>query len=64
MADYDYDGFGLTAYIDSDGDLIFEDGDGDVVAIHSSVVHPDYEKSDSSEIVRRFYPGDKITITF
>lgn len=62
--EYQYDGWGLKAYIDTDGDLIFEDSDGDVVAIHSSVVHPDYEKSDTTGIIYSFGPGDKITITF
>lgn len=61
---YKYDGSGLTAYIDEEGDLIFEDYEGDVVAIGSDVVHPDYEKSDSLFVVTRFQPGDKITITF
>lgn len=53
-----------VAFIDSDGDLVIVDRDGDAIAFGVECVHPSYELSDSTYIAHKFYPGDKITITF
>jgi len=52
-----------VAYIDGDGDLCMVDGDYAMILGRDGVHLTDMEwKPD--EATRRFYPGDKLTITF
>ena len=52
-----------VAYLDDDGDLFIKDHDGDCVAIGPIGVLLS-AKFDPELATCKFYPGDKITITF
>ena len=55
------------AYLDSDGDLIIRDKDGDTVAhLKTGFVVCDYSvwAPHADDVKARFYPGDKLMITF
>lgn len=56
-----------VAYIDGDGDLCMRDGNEyvDMIALGVSGASTyKVEEFDQSEATHRFYPGDKLTITF
>jgi hypothetical protein len=52
-----------VAYVDGDGDLVVKarEGDGFCMSSEYGVVHSDFIEGDA---VHKFYPGDKLTITF
>lgn len=53
-----------VAYVDDDGDIVIKDVDGDTVCLTSdNCLISDYGWR-PREAIHKFYPGDKITITF
>lgn len=52
-----------VAYIDKDGDLLVMDDDG-AILLGQDGTHLTAMEWNPSEATRKFYPGDKLTITF
>lgn len=66
---FEYDGKSedreCVAYIDDDGDLCFADDSGDAVLFSAATgTIQSCLLWNTSDATRKFYPGDKITITF
>lgn len=54
-----------VAFIDENGNLVIYDGTRKTCICHSGAVHQNpYTEHHQSGTKRKFYPGDKITITF
>jgi hypothetical protein len=54
-----------VAFIDSDGDLIVKTESGNSIWISTfGEVHDNFGEFNDTDATYRFYPGDKITITF
>lgn len=66
--EHDGDDRRAVAFIDEDGDLCIKSDDGDAIWLTSYGAFDSENRFDlvfaDSDVVRKLYPGDKITITF
>lgn len=53
----------VVAYIDADGDLVVRDEYGDAICIMETLISTEVDFHPDSA-TKKFYKGDKVTITF